>query len=192
VTQQQPGTLQLVLAPLAGAALIFALAWGGWSIYRRLPEGEATSAGSRRGGVTAVRVRLRRPADYAQAGGERIAVQLYPLSVDAARKEFESERRPGLRFEEFLRRRMAGREPVTAELDERDEVALTVPQGRWWIHATLDGPEELSWRLSVNVTGREKPSSLRPTTSTRAREVFRGLRLSDFSAPPFGSRFHGG
>jgi hypothetical protein len=55
---------------------------------------------------------------------------------------------------------MAGREPVAAEFDERGEAVVVVPQGRWWIHATLDGPEELTWRLPVNVSGREKTVEL--------------------------------
>ncbi len=158
------GTLQRIAAPAVGALLIFALAWAGWSIHRRLPEGGDAPSLSRRRSTesTALLVRLRRPKSYERVADERVAVQLYPVSVDAARKEYDSERRPGVRFEEFLLRRMSGREPITAEFDESDEAMLAIPQGRWWVHVTLDGPEELTWRLPVNVTGREKTIELTP------------------------------
>lgn len=165
MTETSPGTLQRIAAPLAGTALVLALAWAGWSVHRQLPESEdPTALGRRRGGgeATALRVRLRRPDGYRPAPGEKVPVQLYPVSVDAARKEYESERRPGVRFEEFLLRRMSGREPVSAEMDEAGEAVLTVPQGRWWVHVTLDGPAELTWRVPVNVTGREKTIELTP------------------------------
>ena len=40
------------------------------------------------------------------------------------------------------------------------EAALNVPPGKWWIHATVEGDRELTWRLSVNVNGREKTVEL--------------------------------
>lgn len=161
-TAEPPGPLQQFVAPLLGVALVVALAWAGWGIYRRLPEDSFGALGDRRRGeLTALRIVLRRPPGHTPAGEEKIPVQLYSINVEAARAEYVSERRPGVRFEEFLTRRMSGREPpVTSEFDERGEAAVAVPQGRWWIHATLDGPEELSWRLPVNVSGREKTVEL--------------------------------
>ena len=110
--------------------------------------------------MTLLRLRLRREEVGFPVSARKIPVQLYPINMAAARSEFDSERRPSQRFEDFANRQMNGRQPLNAEFDERGEAALPVPPGRWWIHATLDGDRELTWRLSVNVTGREKTVEL--------------------------------
>jgi hypothetical protein len=91
---------------------------------------------------------------------KKIPVQLYPINMAAARNEFDSERRPGQRFEEFATRLMGERQPLSVELDERGEGEAAVPPGRWWVHATVEGDRELTWRLPVNVSGREKTVEL--------------------------------
>jgi len=146
----------------ARAGLVLALVAAVWGVYRRVPRprvGAGAHNGSARGqgGATSLHIRLRRPAP---AAPERIPVQLYPINMTAARNEFDSERRPGQRFEEFVTRQMAGRQPVAAELDERGEAVIVLPPGRWWVHAALPGEREISWRLPVNVTGREKTVEL--------------------------------
>ena len=158
-----PGPLEQTLAPLLRAALIVALAAAGWGVYRGLPADESADSdtGARGRETTTLRIVLRRPPDYPAADRQKVSVQLYSINVEAARSEYVSERRPGVRFEEFVTRRMAGREPVAAEFDERGETTVRIPQGRWWVHATLEGPdEELTWRLPVNVAGREKTVEL--------------------------------
>ena len=158
---ESPSALQQILAPLARAALVLALAAAGWGVYRHLPDDGPSGLGRRgRGETTTLRLVLRRPPEYPAPDQEKVSVQLYSINVEAARNEYVSERRPGVRFDEFVTRRMAGREPVAAEFDERGEAVVVVAQGRWWIHATLDGPEELTWRLPVNVSGREKTIEL--------------------------------
>jgi hypothetical protein len=140
-------------------ALVAALGAAVWGVYRRLPEGEraAWRAGEQgRQRTTLLRLRLRREEVGFPVSAKKIPVQLYPINMAAARSEFDSERRPGQRFEEFATRLMGGRQPLTAELDEGGEAAVAVPAGRWWIHATVAGERELTWRLSVNVTGRER------------------------------------
>ena len=65
---------------------------------------------------------------------------------------------------------MGGLKPIASELDQRGETVLAVPPGRWWVHATLDGAEELTWRLPVNVSGQEKMVELNlDNIYTRAR-----------------------
>ena len=170
---ETPGPVEQTLAPLLRAALLVALAAAGWGVYRHLPEDETHGPGARLGRereTTTLRIVLRRPPDYPPPAERKVSVQLYSINVEAARNEYVSERRPGVPFKEFITRRMGGREPVAAELDERDETVVTVPQGRWWVHATLDGPEELTWRLPVNVAGREKTVELGTDNAyTRAR-----------------------
>ncbi len=53
--------------------------------------------------------------------------------------------------------RMGKRQPLTARFDERGETTISVPPGKWWVHAILPGAkEELTWYLPVNVSGRER------------------------------------
>ena len=142
-------------------ALVAALAAAVWGVYRRLPEGEhAPAAAAARSRATLVRLRLRTDEVGVLVSAKKIPVQLYPINMTAARNEFDSERRPGQRFEDFATRLMGGRQPLSVELDERGEGEVAVPPGRWWVHATVEGDRELTWRLPVNVSGREKTVEL--------------------------------
>jgi hypothetical protein len=148
---------------IVGLALITALGAAVWGVYRRLPAGQqAAGRAGQPGGqrTTLLRLRLRREQVGFPVSAQRIPVQLYPNNMTAARNEFDSERRPGQRFEDFATRLMGGRQPLSVELDEGGEAAVAVPPGKWWIHATVEGDRELTWRLSVNVSGREKTVEL--------------------------------
>ncbi|HEX8684920.1 MAG TPA: hypothetical protein VF654_00425 [Pyrinomonadaceae bacterium] len=149
-------------AAAAGFALVAALFAAVWSVYRRLPEGERAQgrAAAGRERTTLLRLRLRQQEVGFPVAARKIPVQLYPINMTAARSEFDSERRPGQRFEDFATRLMGGRQPLSAELDEGGEAVLPVPPGRWWVHATVEGERELTWRLAVNVSGREKTVEL--------------------------------
>jgi hypothetical protein len=151
-----------VLVVLAGVALVAALGGAVWGVYRRLPEGERTPLRAARGTqrTTLLHVRLRREGVGFPVSAKRVPVQLYPINMAAARSEYDSEPRPGQRFEEFATRLMGGRQKIDGELDEAGEAAINVPPGRWWIHAEIDGERELAWRLSVEVAGREKTVEL--------------------------------
>jgi hypothetical protein len=149
-----------LLIAVLQVALVAALCGAGWLVYRRLPardpvreEGDASAAAS----ATALRIVMR---EAAGAGGDGVAVRLYPIDVAAARREFEDERRYGQRFEDFMTRRMGARKPVAARLGPEGEAVVAVPHGRWWLHATLEGPLEITWRLPVNVAGREQTVEL--------------------------------
>jgi hypothetical protein len=151
-----------LLSAILRVALVAALVAAVWGVYRRLPEDERTVVGAAEGQhvSTLVYIRLRRAEIGFPISAEKIPVQLYPINMAAARNEFDSERRPGQRFEDFATRLMGDRQPLNAELDERGEAAVAVPPGKWWIHATVDGDRELTWRLAVNVSGREKTVEL--------------------------------
>ncbi len=154
------------LSVLLRVALVAGLFAAAWSVYRSLPARDgATGEGGQ--GATALRIVLRRPPDEAAL---RVPVQLYSINMTAARSEFDSEKRPGVRFEDFAMRLMGDRRPVTAELDEHGEAIVVVTPGRWWVHATLEGTRELTWRLPVNASGREKTVELTPENAyTRAK-----------------------
>ena len=157
-----------MIASILGALLIFGLIGAGWSIYRRLPKnGQAIFRGARPATETILRIRMRRaPTDGAQASD----IKLYSIDVVAAQHEFLSERRAGLRLEDFLARRMGARPPITAQFDEHGQAVVAVPPGRWWIHAALTSTQGITWRLPVNVSGREQTVELTPENAyTRTR-----------------------
>lgn len=152
-------------------ALLSALVWAGWSVYRRLPGDDAFD-GAGPPPATMLRVRLRHLTDTAPSPStpRKTPVQLYPVDVESVEHEYESRQRPGVRLSEFIARRMGNLKPISGELNEEGEAVLVVPPGQWWVHATIDGPEELTWRLPVNVSGREKIVELTPDNIyTRAR-----------------------
>ena len=144
-----------VLATVVRAALVLALAGGVWSVYRRLPRDERGAFESAQPAATSLRVVLRRPTIKFRVDEGKVPVQLYPINMAAARSEYESEHRPGVRFDDFVMRQMGSRQPIKAELDERGEAVIVVPPGRWWVHASVGGEQDLTWRLPVNVIGRE-------------------------------------
>ncbi|HYP02657.1 MAG TPA: hypothetical protein VER76_20880 [Pyrinomonadaceae bacterium] len=146
------------------AALILALVGAGWLIYRRLPHDEAPPTGlgaSRQTRETLLRIIIPR-GDGAEQNPDAAAtpVQLYSIDVAAAQREFFDERRPGQRFEDFMVRRMGARQPISTKLDAQGQTIVYVPPGRWWIHATQAGAQEVSWRLPINVAGREQTVEL--------------------------------
>jgi hypothetical protein len=151
-----------IAAVLAGVALVAALGGAVLSVYRRLPEDEHPSSRLARAGqrTTLLHVRLRREGVGFPVSAKRVPVQLYPINMAAARSEYDSEPRPGQRFEDFVTRLMGGRQKIDGELDEAGEAAINVPPGRWWIHAEIDGERELAWRLPVEIVGREKTVEL--------------------------------
>ena len=151
-----------IAAALAGVALVAALGGAVLSVYRRLPENEHTSSRLARQSprTTLLHVRLRREGVGFPVSAKRVPVQLYPINMAAARSEYDSEPRPGQRFEDFATRLMGGRQKIDGELDEAGEAALNVPPGKWWVHVEIGGERELAWRLRVEVAGREKTVEL--------------------------------
>jgi hypothetical protein len=143
-----------------GVALVAALVAAFWGVYQRLPTGERAAGRAAPRRTTLLHLRLRREEVGFPVSARKVPVQLYPINMTAARNEFDSERRPGQRFEDFATRLMGGRQPLSVELDEGGEAVVAVPPGKWWIHATVEGDRELTWRLSVNVSGREKTVEL--------------------------------
>ncbi|HEY9403269.1 MAG TPA: hypothetical protein VIQ24_11435 [Pyrinomonadaceae bacterium] len=144
-------------------ALVLALAGAGWLVYRRLPHDEAPHSlgapGQTRDTLLRILV-LPRPGGGQNPDAATMSVQLYSIDVAAAQREFLDERRPGQRFEDFIVRRMGARQPIRTQLDGSGQTIVYVPPGRWWIHATQEGAQEVTWRLPVNVAGREQTVEL--------------------------------
>jgi hypothetical protein len=159
-----PSFTRRALAPVFGVALVAALAAAVWGVYSRLPRDErpATAAGEASAGATVLHIRLKLEGTGTPVSAQKVPVQLFPINMTAAREEFDSEHRPGQRFEDFATKQMGDRQPLSAELDEHGEATLAAPPGKWWIHATVEGERELTWRLPVNLSGGEKTVELTP------------------------------
>ena len=153
------GITHRIAAIILRFALVATLGAAVWGLYSRLPEGGRPQASATRR-ATLLRLRVRTGEVGLPVSAKKIPVQLFPINMAAARNEFDSERRPGQRFEEFATRLMGGRQPLSVELDEHGEGVVEVAPGRWWVHATVEGDRELTWRLPVNVSGREKTVEL--------------------------------
>ena len=146
-------------------ALILVLAGAGWLIYRQLP---VSASPQNNLPTTSVQIFLRQPDN----GGPTldVPVSLYPVDVIAVRHEFFTEPRAGKRFEDFLKERMKGRTPVSTRLDKEGRGSVALPPGTWWLHATVDGDEQLEWRLPVTVIGAKQIVELTPQNAyTRSK-----------------------
>jgi hypothetical protein len=131
------------------AGLILGLVGAGWLIYRQLPASTSEPQPAQK--TTTLQIVIRQPPESVGPGLD-VAVNLYPVDIQAVRHEFFTEQRPGKRFEDFLKERMRGRSPVQGRLDKQGQGAVMVPPGSWWLHAVVSGDEQLEWRLPVKVS----------------------------------------
>jgi hypothetical protein len=148
-----------IFAAVLRAALIAAIVGAGWNVYRSLPGGELATTGTGSQGATALQIVLRRSASDTNAPMD-IPVELYSIDVAALRREYGSEPRPGMRFDDFLARRMKSHPPVTSRLDRSGQAIVMIAPGKWWIHALLSGEQNVEWRLPVEVAGRRQTVEL--------------------------------
>jgi hypothetical protein len=160
-----------ILAALLRVALIAALFGAGWNIYRNLPGGELETVGADAQNETALQIVLRHELDDRSAPLD-IPVELYLVDIAAVRREYGSEPRPGMRFEDFLARRMKRHPPVTSRLDRSGQTTVMVIPGKWLIHALLAGDQNVEWRLSVEVTGRRQTVELTPENAYARMKSF--------------------
>jgi CRP-like cAMP-binding protein len=162
-----------IFTGLLRAALLAALIGAGWNIYRNLPGGELGMGGATAGAqsATALQIVLRRAPNDADAPMD-IPVELYSIDVAALRREYGSEPRPGMRFEDFLARRMKSHPPVTSRLDRGGQTTVMIAPGKWWIRALLSGEQNVEWRLPVEVAGRRQTVELTPENAYARMKSF--------------------
>lgn len=159
-----------IFAGLLRAALIAALVGAGWNIYRNLPGGSLT-ADAQPQSQTALQIVLRRgPTDTGEPAS--VPVELYSIDVAAIRREYQSDPRPGMRFDDFLARRLKSHPPVTSHLDRSGQTVVMVAPGKWLIHALLSGDQNVEWRLSVEVAGRRQTVELTPENAYARMKTF--------------------
>jgi hypothetical protein len=102
------------------------------------------------------------PSQLLEGQSLEIPVELYPIDLTAVQHEYYSERRAGVRFEDFLQKKLNGRQTLQAKLDRDGGGALMVPEGSWWIYATLNGAVTTEWRVPLNVSGLRQQVDLTP------------------------------
>jgi hypothetical protein len=161
-----------LLAAALRLALVLALIFAGLSIYRQLPADDAEATGSAVAGEQTALLIVLQPSPEDSAAAMNIAVELYPIDFSAAQREYLSERRPGVRFDEFLNRRMNGQSAVETQLDERGQTTVNVSPGKWWIHAVLTGAQNVEWRLPINVAGLKQTVELTPENAYAKMKSF--------------------
>ncbi len=149
--------------------LILLLAGAGWMIYRRLPASDSEVKVEQR--TATLQIVIRQPPDGAGSSLD-VAVSLYPVDIIAVRHEFFTEPKPGKRFEDFLKERMRGRSPINARLDKQGHADVMLAPGSWWLHATLQGDEQLEWRLPVTVVGSRQTVELTPQNAYTRSKTF--------------------
>jgi CRP-like cAMP-binding protein len=159
-----------IFAGILRAALIAAVVGAGWNIYRSLPGGQLAAGGAPQG-ETALQIVLRRGPTEANASLE-VPVELYSIDVAALRREYQSEPRPGMRFDDFLARRLKSHPPITSRLDRSGQAVVLVAPGKWWIHALLSGDQNIEWRLPVEVAGRRQTVELTPENAYARMKSF--------------------
>lgn len=162
-------TLRSVVILALQVALLALLVGGGWAIYRQLPASTSDVRADRR--ATTLQIVIRQPPDGAGSSLD-VAVSLYPVDIIAVRHEFFTEPRHGKRFEDFLKERMRGRNPVNSRLDKEGNGLVTLPPGNWWLHATLSGDEQLEWRLPVTVGNSKQTIELTPQNAYTRSKTF--------------------
>jgi hypothetical protein len=138
-----------ILKLLLAIALLGALVWAGWRVYRRLPNESMTSR--LEGPPSQVTIVLNNPAI-----ADSTKLELYPMDFPATQREFVINGRPGKSFEEFLAARLKVLSPTRARFDQNGRAFAQLGVGQWWLRAITTGAsgELTEWRLPLTISQR--------------------------------------
>ena len=138
-----------IIQVLLAIALLGALVFAGWRIYRRLPN-ESMISGTE-GPPSQVTVVLNNPAI-----ADSTRLELYPMDFAATQREFVINGRPGKSFEEFLAARLKTLSPTRTRFDQSGRAVARLSAGQWWLRATTTGAsgELTEWRLPLTISQR--------------------------------------
>lgn len=159
-TEPGSGFLLLVFRVVLGVALIGALFFAGWRIYRRLPAENPNQTVFAEGRA---RQALRLVVRNRIAGATlRSPLEFFHFNLAAARREYEASPRLARQFDDFLMRRMHNVTPVKADVRDDGYVVAQLWSGDWWLraHATLSSGEEIEWRLPVALNDHDQSVDL--------------------------------
>jgi hypothetical protein len=156
--------------PVLQAALVLGVIAPFWWQLWRLPPGRSTGV-EPAAAETLLTVRVRIGVTD-RATLQNLPVELYPIDVSSVYDEFAEKHPHGVSFQDFLQRKLNGGETIKIKLDETGGAALMVPQGRWWLYATMGGPVSVQWRLPLNVSGRRQSVDLTTANEYMRSESF--------------------
>lgn len=159
-TESGSGIMLLVFRVLLAVALIGALVFAGWRIYRRLPAESPNQTVFAEGRS---RQSLRLVVRNKIAGATlRSPLEFFHFNLAAARREYEASPRLARQFDDFLMRRMHDVTPVKADVRDDGYVVAQLWSGDWWLRATatLSTGEEIEWRLPVALNDRDQSVDL--------------------------------
>lgn len=159
-TQSESSFQLLVLRVLLAMALIGALVFAGWRIYRRLPAESPNQTVFADGRA---RQALRLVVRNRIAGATlRSPLEFFHFNLAAARREYEASPRLARQFDDFLMRRMHDVTPVKAEVNSDGYAVAQLWAGDWWLraHAISNSGEEIEWRLPVALNNRDQSLDL--------------------------------
>jgi len=152
----------MIIRVILGIALVTALFIAGWNVYRRLPNDPDAGAGNiSEQGQTEVTI-IKYDAPELDGKGNDVVIELFPVDVEALRRDFLEQVHPGKKFEDFLVQRMRGKTPVRVQLDATGRAVIKLTQGKWWLRAssTPADNESAEWRLPVSVIGSKQTIEL--------------------------------
>jgi len=158
MNDSSPGNI--LMRVLLASALIGALLFAGWRIYRRLPVESSNQAIFADGRAqNALRLVVRSKIAGATL---RSPLEFFHFDLVAARREYESSPRLARQFDDFLMRRMHNVTPVKADVNGEGYAVAQLWSGDWWLRAsaTLNTGEEIEWRLPVALGDRDQSLDL--------------------------------
>ncbi len=147
-----------IVEVLLALALLGALFFAGWRIYRSLPpDGAARIAFDEATANSELTIVLR---DGPTAGPTR--VELYPIDFAAIQREFGTSSRPGKSLEDFLAQRLKNLVPIQTQTDRNGRAVAKLSEGNWWMRAisASSSGESIEWRMPVLISQRSNTIEL--------------------------------
>jgi len=149
--QEQNPLIKIVEVALA-LALLGALFFAGWRIYRSLPaDGAARIVFDDAAANSELTIVVR---DGNAVGPTK--VELYPIDFTTIQREFALNTHPGKTMEDFLEQRLKNLVPVQPQMDRTGRAVAKLSEGNWWMRATSSSStgESIEWRLPVLISQR--------------------------------------
>jgi len=150
VLEQNP--LIKIIEVLLALALLGALFFAGWRIYRSLPaDGAARIVFDNATANSELTIFVR---DANAVGPTK--VELYPIDFTAVQREFALNTHPGKTMEDFLAQRLKNLVPVQPQMDRTGRAVAKLSEGNWWMRATSASStgESIEWRMPVLISQR--------------------------------------
>jgi hypothetical protein len=147
----------LALRIILGLALLGSLMFAGTRIYRALPASSPGSVETTRGAPQDLTKVFRAAISTAQT-----RVNLYPIDIAAAERDYATRGRPGKSLDDFLANRLKAVTAINVEIDGNGRGVARVGEGNWWMHAVsaLNTGESMEWRMPLTIAQRPQTIEL--------------------------------